>query len=76
MSGIVKIPGTERLKVETEPILWLDIVELFVVRLLRRCGAGLSSENKDEWGVMWLQQAESISQEKGDIPDKAEREEE
>ena len=51
-------------------------MELFVVRLLRRCGVGLSSENKDEWGVMWLQQAESISQEKGDILDKAEREEE
>ena len=47
------------LEVETEPILWPDIVE-----------------NKDEWGVMWLQQAESISQEEGDIPDKAEREKE
>ena len=39
-------------------------------------GAGLSSENKDKWDVIWLQQAESISQEKGDMPDKAEREEE
>ena len=64
------------LEVETEPILWPDIVEPFAVWILRRCGAGLSSENKDEWGVMWLQQAESISQEEGDIPDNDEREEE
>ena len=52
------------------------IVEPFAMRILRGCGAGLSSENKDEWSVMWLQQAESISQEVGDIPDKSEREEE
>ena len=64
------------MEVKTEPILWSDIVESFAMQMLRRCGAGLSSENKDEWGVMWLQQAESISQEEGDIPDKAEREEE
>ena len=51
-------------------------MEPIAVRILRECGTGLSSENKDEWGVMWLQQAESISQEEGDIPDKAEREEE
>ena len=54
----------------------LDIVEPFAMWILRRCGAGLSSENKDEWGVMWFQQVESISQEVEDIPDKAEREEE
>ena len=59
-----------------EPILWLDIVEPFVVWILRGCGVGLSSKNKDEWGVIWLQQAESISQEEGDILDKNEREEE
>ena len=76
MSGTLKTPGTERLEVETEPILWLDIVEPFAIQILRGCEAGLSSENKDEWGVMWLQQAKSISQEKGDIPDKVEREEE
>ena len=46
------------------------------MRILKRCGTGLSSENKDEWGVMWLQQTEFISQKEGDIPDKAEREEE
>ena len=64
------------MEVETEPILWPDIVEPFAVWILRGCGAGLSSKNKDEWGVMWLQQEKSISQEKGDIPDKAKREEE
>ena len=64
------------MEVETEPILWPDIVEPFAVWILWGCGAGLSSKNKDEWGVMWLQQEKSISQEKGDIPDKAEREEE
>ena len=46
------------------------------MQILKGCGAGLRSENKDKWGVMWLQQAESINQEVGDIPDKAEREEE
>ena len=61
MLGILKTPGTERLEVETKPILWPDIVEPFAVRILKGCGASLSSENKDEWGVMWLQQAESIS---------------
>ena len=64
------------MEVETEPILRLDIVEPFAVRILKGCDAGLSSENKDEWDVMWLQQAESISQEEGDIPDKTKREEE
>ena len=59
-----------------EPILWSDIVEPFSVRILRECGVCLRSENKDEWGVMWLQQVESISQEVGDILDKVEREEE
>ena len=76
MLGILKTPGTERLEVETKPILWPDIVEPFAVRILRGYGAGLSSENKDEWGVIWLQQVESISQEEGDILDKTEREEE
>ena len=76
MSRTLKTLGTERLEVKMEHILWLDIVEPFAVRILRRCGACLSSENKDEWGVMWLQQAESISQEVGDIPDKVEREKE
>ena len=33
-------------------------------------------KNKDDWGVMWLQQAESISQEEWDILDIIEREEE
>ena len=61
---------------EIEPILWSDIVEPFAVQILRGYGTGLSSENKDEWGVMWLQQAESINQKVGDIPDKVEREEE
>ena len=51
-------------------------MELLAVRILRGCGAGSSWQNKDEWGVTWLQQAESISQEEGDIPDKTEREEE
>ena len=64
------------MEVKTEPILWPNIVEPFAVQILKWCGAGLSSENKDEWGVMWLQQVESISQEEGDIPDKTEREEE
>ena len=59
-----------------EPILWPDIVEPFAVRIIRGCGAGLRSENKNEWGVIWLQQVESITQEVGDIPDKAESEEE
>ena len=64
------------LEVKIEPILWPDIMEPFAVRILKGCGADWSSENKDEWGVMWLQQAESIGQEVGDLPDKAEREEE
>ena len=72
----IKDLGTERLEVETEPILWLDIVEPFAMRILRGCGVGLRLENKDKWGIMWLQQAESISQEEGEIPDKVEREEE
>ena len=76
MSRTLKTLVTSRLEVKTEPILWPDIVKSFVVRILKGCGAGLRSENKDEWGVMWLQQAESISQEVGDIPDKTEREEE
>ena len=76
MLGTFKTLGIETLEVETKPILWPDIVEPFDVRILRRCGAGLSLENKDEWGVMWLQQAESISQEEGDILDKAERDKE
>ena len=76
MLGTLKTPRTERLEVKTEPILWLDIVEPFAMRILRGYGVGLSSKNKDEWGVMWLQQAESISQEEGDMLDKAKREEE
>ena len=59
-----------------EPILWPDIMKPFAMRILRRCGAGLSSKNKDESGVMWLQQEESISQAVGDRPYKAEREDE
>ena len=59
-----------------EPILWPDIVEPFAIRILKGCCAGLSLENKDKRRVMWLQQAKSISQEVGDIPDKVEREEE
>ena len=51
-------------------------MEPFTVQILRRCVAGLSWENKEMRGVMWLQQAKSISQEEGDIPDKTEREEE
>ena len=48
MSGTLKTPGTERLEVETEPILRPDIVEPFAMQILRGCEAGLSSENKDE----------------------------
>ena len=51
-------------------------MEPLAMWILRGCGAGSSWENKDGWGVMWLQQAESISQEEGDIPDETEREEE
>ena len=51
-------------------------MEPFAVQILKGCGVDLSLENKDEWGAMWLQQAKFISQEVGDIPDKAEREEE
>ena len=76
MLGILKTQGIERLEVEKKPILWPNIVELFSVQILRGCDAGSSWENKDEWDVMWLQQAKSISQEEGDIPDKTEREEE
>ena len=76
MLGTSKTPRTKRLEVKTKPILWPDIVEPFAMRILRGCGASLRSENKDEWRVMWLQQAESISQEEGDILDKAKREEE
>ena len=72
----LKTLGTERLEVETKPILWPDIVESFAVRILRGCGAGLNSKNKDECDVMWLQQAKSIRQKEGDIPDKTEREDE
>ena len=69
-------PRAKRLEVKTEHILWPNIVEPLALQILRGCGAGLSLENKDEWGVMWLQQVESISQEEGDIPDKTKREEE
>ena len=41
--------------------------------MLKGCGAGLSLENKDEWGVIWLQQAESKSQ-VWDLLGKTERE--
>ena len=64
------------MKVEIEPILWLDIVEPFAVGIIRECSASLSLENKDKWGAKWLQQAESISQDEWDIPDKVETEEE
>ena len=63
------------MKVEMESILWPNVVKPFAVRILKGCGASLRSENKNKWGVMWLKQAKSISQEVGDIPDKAEREE-
>ena len=76
MLGTLKTLGTERLEVETEPILWPNIVEQLAVWILRGCGAGSSWENKDKWGVMWFQQAESISQEEGDIPDETKREKE
>ena len=76
MSGTLKTLRTERLEVETELILWPNIAELFAVRILRGCGTGLSSKNKDEWGIMWLQQAKFINQEEGDIPNKAGREKE
>ena len=61
MLGILKTLGTERLEVEIEPILWPNIMESLAVQILREYGVGLSWENKDEWGVMWLQQAEPIS---------------
>ena len=76
MLGTLKTLGTERLEVEIKPILWPNIMEPLAVQILRECGADSSWENKDEWSVMWLQQAESISQEEGDIPDETEREEE
>ena len=66
----LKILGTKSLEVEIELILLPNIVEPFVGQILRGCGAGSSWENKDKWGVMWLQQAESISQEEGDITNK------
>ena len=61
MLGILKTLGTKRLEVEIEPILWLNIMEPLAVQILREYGVGLSWENKDKWGVMWLQQAEPIS---------------
>ena len=64
------------MEVKIEPILWQNIVEPFAVRILRGCGADSSWENKEEWGVMWLQQTKFISQEEGDIPNKTKREEE
>ena len=51
-------------------------MKLFAVQILRGYGADLSWENKDEWGVMWLQQASFISQEEADIPNKTKRKEE
>ena len=54
-------PRIERLEVEIEPILWPNIMEPLAVQILREYGVGLSWENKDEWGVMWLQQVEPIS---------------
>ena len=51
-------------------------MEPLAVQILRECGAGLSWENKDESDVMCMQQAESISQEEGNIPDEIQREEE
>ena len=51
-------------------------MEPLAMWILKWCGASWSWENKDEWGVMWLQQVESISQEEGDIPDEIEREKE
>ena len=76
MLGTLKTLGTERLEVKIELILWPNIVESLAMRILWGCDADSSWENKDEWGVMWLQQTESISQEEGDIPDETKREEE
>ena len=64
MLGTLNTLGTERLEVMVEPIFWPNIVEPFVVWILRGCGA------------MWLQEAKSISQEEGDLPDKTKWEEE
>ena len=76
MLGTLKTLGTEMLEVEIEPILWPNIVEPLAVRILKGYGASSSWTNKDEWGVMWLQQAKSISQKEGDMLDVTEREEE
>ena len=48
------------------------MVEPLAIWILKGCGVGLSLENKDEWGVIWLQQAESKSQ-MWDLPGKTER---
>ena len=66
----LKIPGTKSLEVKIESILLPNIVEPFAGQILRECGTGSSWENKDKWGVMWLQQVEFISQEEGDITNK------
>ena len=39
------------------------MVKPSVIWILRGCGVGLSLENKNKWGIMWLKQAESKSQE-------------
>ena len=48
------------------------MVEPSAIWILRGCGAGSSLENNDKWDVMWLQQAESKSQE-WDLPGKTKR---
>ena len=64
--------GTKRLEVETKPRLFPCIVEPSAIWIFRGCGTGSSLENKKEWGVMWLQEAESKSQ-VWDLPGRTER---
>ena len=72
MPGTWKTPGIERLEVETKPSLFPCMVEPSAIWIFLGCGAGSSLENKEEWGVMWLQQAESKSQ-VWDLPGRTER---
>ena len=48
---------------ETKPRLLPSLVESSAIWILKGCGAVSSLENKDKWGVMWLQQAKLKSQE-------------
>ena len=47
---------------ETKPRLFPCMVEPSAIWIFRGCGARSILENKDEWGVMWLQQVESKGQ--------------